>query len=472
MVIWPQIGNWNYYSDITVVGAGISGLIAAIEAYDNGADVILIEKNKNQYSNASTLCGGNMAMPNWRQKKENILDSPDLLYKDMMKTGRFSNNTKLLRTFVDNVESAYNKLKSFGVESTSLQYQGGHSVKRSLGHNSYDVMKILFEEVKSRGIVVLFNTKVLGLVRNLNENQVIGIFAENSDRQVNVRSRCIILATGGITGSSKMIDNYVPKLRNYVLIDLRNKSSIGEGHKMAMKIGASTSHMYVITTYASGIPVEDRKGLTFFTNVGIKVNKNGERFINEINMAPCEIGEKVLQQPERCCYQLVDYNNWLNEDFYWGASYSNGPEVLKRIKSIIKDPPIFFGETIDELAFNAKINGELLKNTIKKYNQYCENKIDKEFNRPKNSLNKIITPPFVAIKLILIATHGCGGLRTKDNLNVLDIYGSEIKGLFACGEIVGGVSGETYLTATHYPFAMTSGYLAGKYSTNSIHKNS
>jgi flavocytochrome c len=468
MVIWPHVDYWDYHSDITVIGAGISGLIAAIEAYDNGAEVILIEKNKNPYSNASTLCGGNMAMPNSRQKKENIVDSSDLLYKDMMKNGRYSNNDELLRLFVDNVENAYRKLTSFGVESTSLQYQGGHSVKRSLGHDSKLLMKILYEEVKSRGIIVLFNTVVLELVKNLKENKIIGISGLNYDKSVNVRSKCTILATGGITGSLELIDNYIPKLRDYVLIDLRNDSSIGEGHKMAMKIGANTSHMHVITTYASGIPVVGRKGLTFFTNVGIKINNNGERFVNEINTAPCEIGEIVLQQPERCYYQLVDNDNWLNDDFYWGGSYGSGPSVLNRIKSIIKKPPIFIGDTLCELANKANINGSNLEKTVKKYNQYCETQNDIEFNRQKESLKKILSPPFTAIKLILIATHGCGGLKTNKNLKVLDIYDSEIKGLFACGEIIGGVSGEVYLTATHYPFAMTSGYLVGKYSAKSI----
>jgi flavocytochrome c len=464
MILWPKVEKWDYKTEVVIVGAGIAGLLASIEAYDKGVKVILIEKNKSPYQNASTLCGGNMAIPNWRQEKEKINDSKKLLCEDMKKTGLYSNEPAVLRLFINNVEKAYNRLTSYGIKSTGLTYQGGHSVKRSLGHKSYDVMKKLYEEVKSRNIKILFNSKLTYLIRNLEANQVVGTGVRNGPNNYHIKSLCTILATGGIAGNLQLIDRYVPKLRNYVLIDMRNKNSSGEGHLNAMNIGADTSHMHVVTTYASGIPVNGREGLTFFTNSGIKVNKEGKRFVNEITTAPCQIGEKVLDQPDRTVYQIVDYNIWKNDNVYWGGDYGKGPEVYNRMKKLIKNPPIYFGNTVDKLAFNSGINKESLKDTIQKYNQYCRKGVDPEFNRPSKTLVSIKKPPFVAIRLILIATHGCGGLRTNSNLEVVDVFGKEIKGLFACGEIVGGVSGEVYLTATHYPVAMTFGYLAGNFA--------
>jgi len=412
-----------------------------------------------------------MAIPNWRQKEEGIIDSPELLYVDIMKTGKYSSDPNILRLFIDNVEAVYDKLVSFGVKSTGLVYQGGHSVKRSLNHNSLDIMKILYNELHIRNIKTLFNTRAKSIIKDMNNDGVIGIVGEKNGNKINIKSKCTILATGGITGNIEMIDRYVPKIKDYALIDIRNKSSMGEGHKMAMNVGADTTHMHVVTTYASGISIYNRKGLTFFSNTGINVNKNGKRFINEINSAPCEIGEKVLLQPEKCHFKIVDNDMWFNDEFYWGGSYGSGTEVFKRIKSVVKDPPIYFGDTIEELAEKAGIHNESLKTTIEKYNQYCQKGVDLEYNRPNSSLKAIMSAPFVAIKLILIATHGCGGLRTSDNLEVLDVCGSQIKGLYACGEIVGGACGEVYLTATHYPIAMTFGYLVGIYTARKILDN-
>jgi fumarate reductase flavoprotein subunit len=267
-------------------------------------------------------------------------------------------------------------------------------------------------------------------------------------------------------GDPEMIDRYIPKLRGYSVVDMRLKNITGDGYKMAMAIGADTTHMHVVTSYPYGVPLKGRYGISFNTNEGIIVNIEGERFIEEIKSAPCKIGEAVLLQKKKCQYTIVDYAMWRKGNYRFWGKRGTGPEVMNSMISSRWDLPIFEGDTIKKLAKEAGINPTALHNTVEKYNRYTDKGLDPEFGRDKEYLIKIQEPPFYAIKQVLISTHGGGGLRTNTNLQILDVNGNIIHGLYGCGEVVGGTTGEIYLTSTHYPVAMTFGYWAGKFAAH------
>jgi predicted oxidoreductase len=123
---------------------------------------------------------------------------------------------------------------------------------------------------------------------------------------------------------------------------------------------------------------------------------------------------------------------------------------------------LWFGNTIEELANKAGIHPSSLKETVETYNTYADQGKDLEFGRPGKYLKEITKPPFVAQQNWLMTLHNSGGLRVNIQLQILDVNGDVIPGLYGAGEVIGGISGEIYLTTTHYPAAMTFGYLAGK----------
>lgn len=468
ILTWPGTRALDYSVDVLVIGAGIAGEFAAIEAYDSGAPPLIIDKCKSQYQNESTFCGGRMAIPNWRQKKEGIIDSPELLYEDMMRVGKYSSDPNILKFYVNNVKEAYDKLTKLGILSTGLIYQGGHSVKRSICHNSIKVLEKLTKQIKKRGINILFNTRAKRFIVDLKTKRIHGIEAILKGDPVLIGAKATILATGGMCGDPQMIDRYIPKLRGYSVVDMRLKNSTGDGYKMAMSIGADITHMHVATSYPRGIAINGRYGVSFHNNEGIYVNKEGKRFVEEIKTAPCEIGESVLNQKDKCQYTIVDNHIWKKGNFrFWGNS-GTGQELLQSIRSSKWIVPIFINNTITGLANEAGIDPDGLSETIYNYNRFVEKGIDLDFKRPKKFLIKIEEPPFVAIKQVLMTTHGGGGLRTNTHLQIIDVQGNIIPGLYGCGEVIGGTTGEIYLTSTHYPVAMAFGYWAGKFAAQEV----
>lgn len=381
------------------------------------------------------------------------------------RVGRYSNDPEILRFYVDNVQEAYKKLTELGVQSTGLVYQGGHSVKRSLSHNSIEVSKTLSSQIDKRHISILFNIRAKRLILDITTDKVLGVEALGKrGEKIFIKAKVTILATGGMCSSPELIDRYVPKLRKYSIVDIRIPNTTGDGYQMAMSIGADTTHMHVVTMYPNGIPIKGRKGVSLIINEGIYVNIEGNRFINEIESAPCEIGEKVLLQREKCMFTILDNNMWEKGTIGYWKGRGKGSEIVASMLANKWDLPIFIADTIKELSIKTGIDPDGLTKTVEDYNQCVENGTDLEFNKSKEYLIKIDTPPFVSIKQVLFALHGCGGLRANTRLQILNVYGNVIPSLYGCGEVVGGTTGEVYLTSTHYPVAMAFGYWAGKFA--------
>src|SRR4030042_4707733 len=169
----------KYKVDLLVIGAGGAGLMAAIEAKDKGLDVLIVEMQESPFFSESALCGGGAAIPrNIFQLREGILDdSPELLYEDIMRGGRYTNIEYIVHLFTDNLMEAYNRWTEFRIEPINHKYIGGHSRKRVLCYINRDVIKKLYTQIKKRKIKILFNTRVKKLLLNYNIGRVYGVIA-------------------------------------------------------------------------------------------------------------------------------------------------------------------------------------------------------------------------------------------------------------------------------------------------------
>jgi succinate dehydrogenase/fumarate reductase flavoprotein subunit len=486
----PVPRKWTHQTGMLIVGAGGAGLMAAIEAYDQGAKVLIVEMQESPYTSESALCGGIAGIPrNQLQLEEGITDdSPDQLFQDMMKVGRYSNRQELLHLYTDNVTEAYQRWTEHGAKPISHRYVGGHSKKRVLGYVNRKFTDALYGQVKKRNIPILFNTRANSLIIDPKTGRVLGIearqgvkapfFNYEEGKKIWVKGKVTVLCTGGMCGSPEMLNRYVPRVGKIALAAWATPGDpgilsfppgtgparpigLGDGYIMGMEIGADTTHMYSITTY-TGIPHPEnpkysnwfsRPPFPWYSQGALAVNKDGKRFIEDATAAPCDVGEAMLMQPEKTLFNICDGPMW--------KKFTPNEAQQKLIDS--GKAYIWFADTLEDLAAKAKIDPAGLRKTIEDYNRYVEQGSDPEFGRPKQFLvRKIETPPFVAHENWLAPLHNSGGLVANTQLQILDVRGRVIPGLYGAGEIIGGDSGEVYLTCTHWPCAMTYGYLVGK----------
>lgn len=486
----PAPKKWDHQADMLIVGAGGSGLMAAIEAHDQGAKVLVVEMQETPYTSESAMCGACAGIPgNDMQVAEGIKDdSPDLLFEDMRRVGRYSNRDDLLHLYTDNVLEAYRRWTEHGAKPISHRYVGGHARKRVLGYVNRKVMDAIYGQVKKRSIPIIFNTRAKSLILEPKTGRVLGIeasqgvkapfFEHEGGKRIYVRGNVTVLCTGGMCGNPEMLNRYVPRVAKVAFAAWATAGEpgilnfppgtgparpigLGEGYTMGTEIGAGTTHMYSITTY-TGIPHPDnpkysnwfsRPPFPDYPSGAIAVNKNGKRFIEEATSAPCDVGEAMLLQPDKTLFKICDGPMW--------KRFTPDEPQQKLIES--GKAYIWFADTLDDLAAKAKIDPAGLRKTIEDFNRYVDQGVDAEFGRPKQYMpKKLETPPFVAHQNWLAPLHDSGGLVANTQLQILDVRGRVIPGLYGAGEIIGGDSGEVYLTCTHWPCAMTYGYLVGK----------
>lgn len=453
-------------ADLVIVGAGIAGLMAAIQAHDAGVRVALFEMHHSPYYSESAICGGGMALPGTDlQSRQGISDSSSLLHGDMLRVGRFSNNDDVVEAFCENVLEAHRELVQLGAVCAGLEYTGGHSVPRIHKHDPMQVIHALMDQVDRRQIRVFWNTRVLRLVLDPLTGRVLGVRTSSKKEQF-FYSEAVLLATGGMCGSVELLRRYVPSRRLLATrvafgggsVDL--PVGLGEGLTMAMAIGADTTHLYGVSTY-TGIPhphidgYSDRSGRPWFPSYqegAIAVDKNGYRFTNEPGTAPCEIGDELQHHPEQVLFKVCDADAWKR------MASCGGPGDPRNIP----EKHVWVCDSLERLAERAGIRSEQLVKTVERYNKQVQTGVDKDFGRDAKYTFPIESPPFIAHKNWVIALHSCGGLRINSRFQVLNVFGEVMPGLYAAGEVAGGLSGEVYLTGTHYAAAMTSGYLAGR----------
>lgn len=424
---------------LVIVGAGGAGMIAAIEAKLNGLDdVILIEKMPFVGGN-TLISGAEMAAPgNDKQKAEGIKDSAELFYQDVLKG---KGDPKLIRILADNALAASKWLTNeIGVEwEKELMFFGGHSVKRSLvplgarGSEPVSKLKKKLEELK---IPVYLNTKATELITN-GKHQVIGVKASSNKADYEFDAEAVILTTGGFGNNLAMRKQYDKNVDEKVL-STNAKGIDGDGIVMAQKIGADLVGMEYIQLYPVCNPetgallyVDDAR----LVGKTIIVNKEGKRFVEELNTRYA-ISMAVKAQSDSFGYELMTKQAAIEA----GVIKNHQAEVdeLKAKGYLIE------ANSLKEVADKMGVNANNLEATVKKWNEYVAGGKDLEFNK-RGTLYKIEQGPYWLVKFAPAVHHTMGGIKIDEHTHVIDTEGNIIKGLYAAGEVTGGIHGNNRL---------------------------
>ncbi len=442
-----------YDCDVLVIGAGGAGMAAAIKAKEAGANVILIEKMNNIGGN-TLLSGGEIAAPgNWLQQEG--VDSVEQMEADLAKAG---GNPELDHVLASNALNAAEWLRDdVNVEFEDyMLFFGGHSVERSLvpkGATAVELVNKLWAKVQDLGVTVFTNTRATELM--VEDGKVVGAKAENNGKTVEFRAKNVVLTTGGFGSNVEMRKANDPAMDEKIL-STNTVGSTGDGITMATAIGADTVDMQYIQTY----PTCDAEtgALLYVADVrldsyGVLVNKEGKRFVEELE-ARNVISKAVTEQTGACSYLFWDEDAMQKS----GVAETHKAEY----EDLLARGQLVKADTLEACCEHFGVDAENLKQTVADWNQYCADGEDKEFNKRGDLIPIAEEGPYYMLVSKPAIHHTMGGIVIDTDAHVLDTDGNVIPGLYAAGEVTGGIHGNNRLGSCAIADIIVFGRIAGE----------
>ena len=449
--------KWDGEADVIVIGGGNSGLPAAMTAHDKGAKVIVLETSSGMASSLAMIAGGTPFAGTDIQKKQGIKDSADQLYEEAIKVS--GGDPGLWRAIADRQLETYNFLKSLGAKPELVLLAPGHLVRRSIkfeGHGPA-LCKVLRKAAEDRGLDIRNKHRAEKLIVDPGKGRVIGVRAKSGNKVLNFRAKkAVILTTGGFVSNPELLKEYGPEYAG--LSPTAPPTHQGDGLKMAMAVGAATAGIGMAVCPSMSVFYDTGHHLTGSGYGGIMVDKDGKRFCNETtdSLETYTIRYKQLIKGEPTGLHYSIYDEEIKQD-------STGPEP--------KNEKIYSSPTIVGLAKAMGLDPKALKATMDEYNSdIAKYGYDRKFGRklqgmrhPNEKVRKLDKPPYYGIKCKICLTSMKGGLKINPKNQVLDQFGDVIPGLYAAGEIAGGLMGipSHYYTGTMTLQAFTQGRIAG-----------
>jgi succinate dehydrogenase/fumarate reductase flavoprotein subunit len=477
--------KWDKETDVVIIGSGIAGMCAAIEAADAGAKVIVLEKDA-QPGGAAKFSGGHMTAAGTDvQKRAGIEDKSDWLFDAMMETSEMTAVPELVRKFAESSGEHIRWLENLGVKFTDFFMNGtadrikdgvgrGHQIAQSPDYpggphrGGLGVMVVLMRSADKRGVTTLLNHKMTRLIRvdgggtvdGPAVGPVVGIEAETDGKPLTIKAnRGVVLTTGGWSGNLEMGLAEDPRLTPDIYPDCwPYHLCLGEGHLAAVDVGAELSNMsfggylpmrwgsrvYQIwepQTFTSVPSINTGVNIVDFRRV-IIVKSDGKRYINEMlgdmPMSPSAypriststpgdfpghpFNEAYLNLKER------PRNVWAVTDAEGAAAlgWLLHPEQVRNPNPnsgiALYPEMVAFSDNLKDLAAKMKVDPTGFETTVTRYNKFVDAGKDEDFSKPEPAY-QIAQGPFYAMKLALIKHTRRNGIRVNTRGQVLDRSG-------------------------------------------------
>lgn len=443
-------------ADVIIIGGGGAGFAAGTEALEDGASVIILEKNEMIGGNTARA-GGTLNAPDpERQSKIGVEDSVEKFFMNTLEGGDFKADPELVAVLTRNALDARHWLSEHGTVWSEMVYQTiGGLWPRSMDEIDKSAfmgfVAHLAEAVNKLGGRVVLNCRADSLTQD-STGRVTGVIAfdtKNGQEYHFKANKAVILATGGYAANSEMVMKY-NKVSGLPTSDA--PTSTGDGITMGLKAGADLNGMEYIQIHPHGNPVTG--GLqSHFAGViknSIYVNKNGNRFVEESGRRDV-ISNATIAQPGQVMYSIFDSE---------GGFYA-GVKKLAELDNLKAKGYIYEADSLDDLAKQAGINAEGLKATVARYNELVASGEDTDFHKDEIEL-PIGKAPFYCVPLSPTLHHTMGGLKINANAQVLRPDGTIIPGLYAAGEVTGGIHGTNRVGGNALTDGVVFGRIAGR----------
>ena len=496
--------RWELEADIVVVGFGLAGGVAAIEAHDAGASVLILEKMPQEGGISRTGGGGACVADNAQEAfrylqatcggrtpdglllhfAQGLVEIPDYLEK----LGKI--NGAVVRTDIRGGTYPFPGWEALG--SCSIADIPGYdpfkenpSVRGFRG--GLRLWKVISDNVEGRDIEVHLNTPVKRLIADSNR-QVLGTLADSPAGEMRVKARkAVVLACGGFEADQELLEQHFEAKPIYNSVFLGNT---GDGIRMAQELGAELWHMWTlhgsygflhtdptiktaIRTYRypdwfPGKPLPPGCQLPW-----IIVDQRGKRYMNEYpvylqdtSYRPMAFYDTTTQDyPRIPSYMILDEEGRKRAPL--GFATFNDPESfyewsednLKEVENGI----IHQADTIEEIATKIEVDPQVLATTVSSWNQMCEMGEDPDFARPGGTMMPLRTPPYTYAPLWPVVSNTHGGPRHDVQQRVINVWGQPVPRLYAAGEL-GGVFGHLYQSSGNFSECFIGGWTAGRHA--------
>lgn len=415
--------------DVVVIGAGGAGLSSAIKISQENRKVILLEKMGVAGGNTISATGGLNAAETKIQKELGIEDTKEQFFKDTMKGGYNLNIPELVRNMTEKAPETVDWLMELGVDLSDVGKMAGstnsrtHRPKGGAAVGAH-MIPVLEEAAKNVGVDLRKNSKVVDIISE--NGKAAGVIVETkSGKQYKIMAKAVIIASGGFGANPEMVVKYKSNLDGFGTTN--HKGATGDAFAWVEKFNAQLIQMDQIQTHPTVVPgngimiTEAVRG-----NGAIMVNREGNRFGSE--MATRDVmSAAVLSQTGKTAYLVFD---------------TSVRKSLKAIEGYVKKGLLTEGETPEALAEKLGMPKEALAQTIAKYNRYVQDGNDPEFGRKASEMPRQLNEgPYFAVEVGPAIHHTMGGIKINEKAEVLDANDNAIPGLYAAGEVTGGIHG-------------------------------
>lgn len=434
--------------DAVIVGAGGAGLSAAVTLTDLGHNVVVLEKMAMVGGNTVRAEGGINAAETEQQKKAGIPDTIEQFYQDTMKGGHNINNPALVRTMTAHAKDSVAWLVTLGADLSVVGRAGGAKYNRAhrpTGGAAIgpEIIRTLWKATKDRKIDVRTNSRVTELLTDKN-GAVAGVRVTSKDgKTYTIDTRAVVLATGGFGANQDMLVKYKPQLKGYATTN--QPGAQGEGIMLAETVGAATVDMDQIQAHPTATPDGTLISESVRGDGAILVNAEGKRFTNEL-LTRDVVSANELKQPGRFAWII------------WDDATRRTAKLMDDYKKL---GVTVEANTVADLARVINVPADALEATMAQYAKDQAAGKDSAFGRASMP-QPLTTAPFFAVKVQPAVHHTMGGLKIDTKAEVLNKNGQAIPGLFAAGEVTGGVHGGNRLGGNAQADIVTFGRIAGQ----------
>ena len=415
-------------TEIVIIGAGGAGMTAAIMLQQAGKDFVILEKMPYVGGNTTKATGGMNASETHYQKEQGIEDSNALFAADTMKGGHALNDSSLVAVMANSSAGAIDWLDTIGAELPKISFSGGASVNRihapadGSGVGAYLVDRFS-AKLNELGVKVMLETAATELLTDA-DGKIAGVKAVGPDAIYTINARAVILASGGFGANEAMYTTYRPDLKGTVTTNA--PGATGDGIVMAQALGADLVDIEQIQLHPT---VEQTTSILITESVrgdgAILVNQGGVRFTNELLTRDAVSAAELAQEGS---YAYIIFDQKLRDN-------------LKAIEKYVKSGITVQADTIEGLAEQLGIDPATLAKTLNDWNEIVKNQRDTQFGRTTGMKEDLTTAPYYAIKIAPGIHHTMGGVKINTAADVINTEGAAIPGLFAAGEVCGGVHG-------------------------------
>jgi fumarate reductase flavoprotein subunit len=492
-------------TDVVVIGAGGAGLAAAVSAAEKGANVIVLEKS-HKAGGATVFAEGLVAAESPVQERLGIFVTTDELFKNHMYFNHWTLNARLVRALLDISGDSIGWLEKKGVVFKIRQM--GRPPRTSdkkippsplselpavfhvPEHWGSGVVHALQAACKELGVKVFYEARARQILKGRTD-AVSGISVLSKGKETIIKTKTVIIATGGYGANKRLIKKYCPfyDTRNFERLMVKHshpgdrfrwvkKIHNGDGLMMAFDAGAASDGLGILLLNGPNFVAFNHAWMLAMNASTLWVNKYGERFMQE-GVGPFQSDNGTMRQPDQTTYSLFD-DAFKQEvvkagfGFVSGGLYSHdASKIDDDLKHAIANDTVKISPSWDKIARWIGAEPGTLKATIDEYNSFCDKGHDDLFAKNSMFLRPLRQPPFYACKSHPAFLVTIGGIKTNHCMEVLDKKDQPIKGLYAAGICTGGWSGPTYnmaLAGAGCGFSTYGGRIAGQNAADYVEK--